>query len=33
MSLVEAVETCGLKYNTVLYRLKRGWTISKALLP
>jgi len=31
MTLAEAVEQSGLKYNTVLYRLKRGWTISKAL--
>lgn len=31
--LVEAVETApkGLKYNTVLYRIRRGWTIEQAL--
>jgi hypothetical protein len=28
--LVEAVEASGLKYNTILYRLKRGWTLDQA---
>ncbi len=31
MTLVEAVEGCALTYNTVLYRLKRGWTIEQAI--
>jgi hypothetical protein len=31
MTLAEAVEKTGLLYNTVLYRLKRGWSIDRAL--
>lgn len=31
MTLAEAVEGKGLLYNTVLYRLRRGWTIDEAL--
>lgn len=31
-TLAEAVEGTGLKYNTVLYRLKRGWSINDALM-
>lgn len=33
MSLAEAIERSGinLPYNTILYRLKRGWTIAQAL--
>lgn len=30
-TLVEAVESSGLKYNTVLYRLRRGWSLEDAL--
>ena len=29
--LAAAVEGTGLAYNTVLYRLKRGWTVEQAL--
>lgn len=31
ITLVEAVERTGLLYNTVLYRLKRGWRLEDAL--
>lgn len=31
LTLVEAVEKTGLLYNTVLYRLKRGWPLDSAL--
>jgi hypothetical protein len=31
VTLAEAVETSGLLYNTVLYRLKRGWSLERAL--
>jgi hypothetical protein len=31
MTLAEAVERSGLTYNTVLYRIRRGWTVSQAL--
>lgn len=31
MTLAEAVERTGQKYNTVLYRLKRGWPLGFAL--
>lgn len=31
MTLADAVERSDLLYNTVLYRLKRGWTIEQAL--
>lgn len=31
MTLAEAAEQSGLPYNTVLYRLKRGWTLDQAL--
>lgn len=31
MTLAEAVETTNIKYNTVLYRLKRGWSVERAL--
>ena len=33
MPLVDAVEKRGLKYNTILYRLRRGWTEERALQP
>lgn len=29
--LASAVEELGLKYNTILYRLKRGWPVREAL--
>lgn len=32
MTLAEAVDSSDLAYNTVLYRLKRGWTIERALV-
>ena len=31
MTLAEAAEGSGLLYNTVLYRLKRGWSLDDAL--
>jgi hypothetical protein len=31
MTLAEAVERAPVPYNTVLYRLKRGWTLEAAL--
>jgi hypothetical protein len=31
MTLQDAVERTSLKYNTVLYRLKRGWSLEQAL--
>lgn len=31
ITLAEAVEGTSLKYNTILYRLKRGWTVEQAL--
>jgi hypothetical protein len=31
MTLAEAVETAPVPYNTVLYRLKRGWDLDDAL--
>ena len=31
MTLAEAVEITGVKYNTILYRLKRGWPVERAL--
>jgi hypothetical protein len=31
MTLAEAVEITGVKYNTILYRLKRGWSMDRAL--
>lgn len=31
MTLAEAIERSPLKYNTVLYRIRRGWTIENAL--
>jgi len=30
-TLAEAAERSGAKYNTVLYRLKRGWSLQQAL--
>jgi hypothetical protein len=31
--LAEAAERLGMKYNTVLYRLLRGWSVERALTP
>lgn len=31
VTLAEAVEATGVKYNTILYRLKRGWPMERAL--
>lgn len=31
MTLAEAAERSGRRYNTVLYRLKRGWSVEQAL--
>jgi len=31
MPLAEAVEISGIKYNTVLYRIKRGWPVDRAI--
>ena len=33
LSIAEAAERVGLKPNTVIYRLRRGWTPENALLP
>lgn len=32
MTLAEALDHSPLKYNTVLYRLRRGWTVENALM-
>lgn len=31
MTLAEAVDLTGAKYNTILYRIKRGWPVERAL--
>jgi hypothetical protein len=33
VTLAEAAEKSGLTYNTVLYRLKRGWPVVEAFGP